>query len=295
MARPLRIELAGALYHVTSRGDHREAIYRDDQDRLAWLELLGATCRRFNWRCHAYCEMNNHYHFVVETAEANLSKGMRQLNGLYTQQINRRHGLAGHLFQGRFKAILVERDAYLMELARYVVLNPVRAGMVSEAVQWPWSSYRAMLGMVAPAPWLETDWLLAQFGPDREHARMRYAAFVGDGLGQPPVWNGLRYQVFLGSDAFVERLTGAAKPLGQLREIPRAQRRPLAGALGDFQATYPTRREAMARAFLTGVYTMQAIADHFGVHYATVSRAVRWLEGRGDQMLGSAFGTDEDV
>ncbi len=151
MSRPLRIELSGGLYHVTSRGDRREAIYRDDQDREDWLVVLGEVCSRFNWRCHLWCEMTSHYYFVVETPDANLSKGMRQLNGVYTQRTNRRHGLVGHLFQGRFKAILVERDAYLLELARYVVLNPVRAGMLQEAGDWPWSNYRAMVGQ-APAP-----------------------------------------------------------------------------------------------------------------------------------------------
>jgi REP element-mobilizing transposase RayT len=181
MSRPLRIELASGLYHVTSRGDRREAIYRDDQDRTDWLTVLGEVCRRFNWRCHAYCEMTNHYHFVVETPDGNLSKGMRQLNGVYTQTTNRRHGLVGHLFQGRFKAILVEREAYLLELARYVVLNPVRAAMVPEEGDWPWSSYRAMVGQ-APAPaWLETDWVLGQFGEGRSRAQGGYAAFVRQG------------------------------------------------------------------------------------------------------------------
>ena len=127
MSRPLRIELAGGLYHVTSRGDRREPIYRDDQDRVNWLTAFGEVCARFNWRCHAYCEMTNHYHVVVETPEADLSKDMRQLNGVYTQQFNRRHDLIGHLFQGRFKGILVERDAQLLELGRYVVLNSLRA------------------------------------------------------------------------------------------------------------------------------------------------------------------------
>ncbi len=105
MASPLRIELAGGLYHVTSRGDRREAIYRDDADRTAWLDLFGEVCERFNWRCHAYCQMTNHYHLVVETPEANLSKGMRQLNGVYTQRTNRRHGLVGHLFQRTVPAV----------------------------------------------------------------------------------------------------------------------------------------------------------------------------------------------
>ena len=127
MARPVRIEFAGALYHITSRGDRREAIYEDDTDRFRFLEVLGEVVERFNWRCHAYCLMTNHYHLVVETVDGNLSKGMRQLNGVYTQWSNRRHRRTGHLLQGRYKAILVDSEAYLLELARYVVLNPVRA------------------------------------------------------------------------------------------------------------------------------------------------------------------------
>jgi len=209
----------------------------------------------------------------------------RQLNGVYTQQFNRRYGLVGHLFQGRFKAILVERDAYLLELSRYVVLNPVRVGMVPDASAWAWSSYRTMVGL-APAPaWLETDWVLGQFGSERPKAQARYAAFVAKGVGQPSVWEALRHQVFLGSEAFVERFAQGARPLDKLREVPRAQRHPLARSLGHYARTYPSRREAMARAFLTGVYTMQEIADHFGVHYSTVSRAVRWFEAIKEHVL----------
>jgi REP element-mobilizing transposase RayT len=143
MSRPLRIELSGGVYHVTSRGGGREAIYWSDVDREAWLALLGRVCERFNWVCHAYCQMSNHYHLVLETPEGNLAQGMRQLNGVYTQTINRSRQRVGHVFQGRYKAILVEKDSYLLELARYVVLNPVRAGMVSDAGDWPWSSYPA--------------------------------------------------------------------------------------------------------------------------------------------------------
>ena len=131
MARPLRIEFPSALYHVTSRGDRREPIFEDDEDRRKFLRVLAETVDRFNWICHAYCLMTNHYHLVVETPEANLSKGMRQLNGVYTQASNRRHRRTGHLFQGRFKAILVDKDSYLLELTRYVVLNPVRAKMAT--------------------------------------------------------------------------------------------------------------------------------------------------------------------
>jgi REP element-mobilizing transposase RayT len=118
MNRPLRIEFSGALYHVTSRGDRREDIYLDDDDRLNWLEVLGIVCKHFSWVVHAYCLMSNHYHLVVETPDGNLSVGMRHLNGLCTQNFNRLHGVVGHLFQGRFKAVLVQKEAHLLELAR---------------------------------------------------------------------------------------------------------------------------------------------------------------------------------
>ena len=140
MARPLRIEFAGALYHVTARGNAQAAIYADDTDRQQFLSLLQNTVDRLDWYCHAYCLMGNHYHFVLHTREANLSRLMRHINGVYTQAFNRRHGKVGHLFQGRFKAILVDRDAYLLEVCRYVELNPVRADMVAEPAAWPWSS-----------------------------------------------------------------------------------------------------------------------------------------------------------
>jgi len=148
MARPLRLEFAGALYHVTARGDGREDIYRAEGTRRLFLDVLGGVYRRFHWVVHAYCLMTNHYHLLVETPDANLSKGMRELNGVYTQRFNRTYDRAGHVFQGRYKAILVQKEAYLLELARYVVRNPVRARMVRAPGEWPWSSYRAMIGEV---------------------------------------------------------------------------------------------------------------------------------------------------
>jgi len=185
MARPLRLELAGGLYHVTSRGNARGEIYLDDEDRVSWLELFNDVCYRFNWICHAYCLMSNHYHVVVETVEGNLSKGMRQLNGVYTQTFNRKHRRVGHVFQGRYKAILVEKDSYLLELSRYVVLNPVRAQMVKDVADWPWSSYRATIGQAPPLRCLHLDWLLSQLGSEREQAIVRYQNFVRAGIGLP--------------------------------------------------------------------------------------------------------------
>ena len=278
MARPLRIELAGGLYHVTSRGDGREDIFLDDADRLAWLELFAQTCQRFNWVCHAWCLMSNHYHIVVETIEGNLAQGMRHLNGVYTQTLNRTHHRVGHVFQGRYKAIIVEKDGYLLELARYVVLNPLRANMVKDVADWTWSSYAAMTGGQAVPDWLETDWILGQFSAQRRRAIKLYVDFVRAGVGLPSIWDQLSGQVYLGSEPFIKGMQRLTDKVA-IGEIPRAQRRPLAKPLSHYQAKYRDPKAAMVAAYATGDYTMQAIADFFGVHYATVSRAVRKGEG----------------
>lgn len=274
MARPLRIEFAGALYHVTSRGDRREDIFSADEDRVAWLEILGTVCERFNWRCHAYCLMTNHYHVLVETVEANLAKGMRQLNGVYTQYVNRSHGRVGHVFQGRYKAILVEKDGYLLELTRYVVLNPVRAGMVAQAEYWPWSSYRATVGTESAPAWLAVDDLLRGFGRTRGTARRTYIDFVRAGVGLPSVWDGVTGQIYLGGEAFVQRMVALAQDKSGGMEVPRAQRRPQARPLSHFVDACADSKEGMVRAYATGDYTLAQVAQAFGVHYSTVSRAV---------------------
>jgi REP element-mobilizing transposase RayT len=281
MARPLRIEFPGALYHVTARGDRRDDIYLDDEDRRAFLGLFGQVCRRFDWACHAYCLMTNHYHLLVETRRANLSRGMRQLGGVYTQRFNRRHGQVGHVFQGRYHAILVDKEPHLLELCRYVALNPVRAGLTKTAGQWPWSSFNATLGRARAPDWLDSDWLLGRFGRKRSAARAAYGEFVAEGPGQDAVWQDLNRQIYLGDDRFVARLQrltgGAGEDLG---EIPKAQRRAPAAPLSDYAARYREPHRAMAEAFASGAYTLKAIGAHFGVHYSTVSRAVRAHEAK---------------
>jgi len=277
MARPLRLELAGALYHVTSRGDGREDIYLSDDDRLAWLQTLAEVCKRFNWVCHAYCQMTNHYHLLVETPDANLSKGMRQLNGVYTQRFNRSHARVGHVFQGRFKAILVDKDNYLLELARYVVLNPLRAKMVRRLERWPWSSYPATCGQTAVPDGLHVDYLLSLFGAQRARAISQYVTFVHEGARLPSVWSRLQGQIYLGSEAFVAKMQALVDKKPTLTEIPRAQRRALARSLAEYGAAHP-RNEAIALAYLSGQHTMAAIARHFDVHYTTVSRLVKAYE-----------------
>ena len=206
MARPLRIEFAGALYHVTSRGDGRDDIYLDDEDRELYIELLCEVCERFNWSLHSYCLMSNHYHLLVETPDGNLSKGMRHLNGVYTQRFNRRHSRVGHVFQGRYKAIIVQKESYLLELARYIVLNPVRAQMVRSAKDWPWSSYRATAGFIDSntfRTWLTVNWILSSFSDKKSDAILLYRRFVSEGKNQPKPWYELKNQIYLGDDEFV--------------------------------------------------------------------------------------------
>lgn len=278
MARPLRLEFHGALYHVTSRGDGREAIYLDDDDRATSLGVLGEVTRRFNWTIHAYCLMGNHYHLLVETPDGNLSQGMRQFNGIYTQRFNRRHGRVGHVFQGRYKAIIVQKESYLLELARYVVLNPVRAGMVRSAKDWPWSSYRATAAFDEPQSWLTTDWILSAFASRKSLAKERYRTFVAEGKNQPSPWEQLRSQIYLGDETFVSKLQSKLENDKDLSEVPIAQRRPPAQSLQDIENRYRNRNEAISVAYQSGGYSLKTIGEHFGLHYSRVSRIVAATE-----------------
>jgi len=237
---------------------------------------MALVCLRFNWRCHAWCLMDNHYHLVIETVEGNLSRGMRQLNGVYTQKSNRRHQQSGHLFQGRYKAILIDRDSYLLEVSRYVVLNPVRAYMVAQVDDWAWSSYPAMVGQAPVPEWLEVDWLLANFGERRSIALQRYIEFIAGGVGSPSLWEAQVHPHYLGDDAFIEKIGSlhSIKNGTDLKEVPRMQRRPLAQTLGYYSRAYTHPKQAMVAAYSSGDYSMKQIADRFGVHYSTVSRAV---------------------
>ena len=276
MSRPIRIEFPDALYHVTARGDRREDIFEDDHDRQAFLQTLAAVVQQFNWLCYAWCLMDNHYHLLIQTPDANLSKGMRQLNGVFTQTSNRRHHRVGHLFQGRFKAILVDSDAYLLELARYVVLNPVRARLVKKPGDWPWSSYRASIGQVPADSFLAIDGLLAQFAKRRSVAQARYAQFVSEGIKSASPWQQLKGQVFLGDVQFVERMQASiAKRQRRDVQIPIAHRRPPPPPLKEIEQNASDRNAAIVQAHATGRYSYQEIADYFGIHFTTVGRVVR--------------------
>ncbi|MDH4155405.1 MAG: transposase [Nitrospira sp.] len=258
MTRPLRIECPGAVYPVRSRGNARQDIVAGDRDRQAFLDLLAHVVDRFSWCCHAYCVMDNHYHLLIETPQPNLSRGMRQLNGRYTQSYNRRHHCVGHLFQGRFTAILVEKEAHLRELCRYVVLNPVRAKLVTHPRRWGWSSYRATVGEAPSPPWLPLEWVLGQFGQRVGSAQAQYRAFVAEGRDGPRPWELLTGQLYLGSEEFIAR----HQPNRVIRDIPRRQTQP----------------QMIYEAYRKHGYRLAEIAAHLGVYYATVSRRLKQAE-----------------
>ena len=287
MSRPLRIEFPGAVYHVTSRGDRREPIFEDDVDREALLATVEQAMERFDAEVLAYCLMGNHYHFVLHTRQANLSLLMRHVNGVYTQSFNRRHGKVGHLFQGRFKAILVDRDAYLIQLCPYVELNPVRAGMVAEPAAWPWSSYRAHTGQAESPPWLDTaglhGYLLqrpAVTAADHRRAAKRYAQIVADAHGAELWGDALRQQIYLGDADFVDRMQALAEaPRKTSRDTPKAQRsatRPLAHWL----KASDTREEALYRAYTEGGLSMTALARELELSVSRVSRLIARAEAQ---------------
>jgi putative transposase len=270
MARPLRLEFPGALYHVTARGNERKPIVRDDVDRELWLQRLERVWSRFGWLVYAYCLMDNHFHLLVETPVPNLARGMRELNGVYAQHFNLRHRRSGHLFGGRYSALLVKRDSHLLEGARYVVLNPERVAEPTERYdRYRWSSYRATAGL-APAPaFLAHERLLELFSPDPAEAQRLYGAFVRAGLhGSDPKAEALG-EIYLGNRDFARqrRPRRAAST-----EVPRLQREPIGCSLEELLRD--RRDDALALAYRAG-YSLRELAAALGVHYSTVSRRLK--------------------
>jgi REP element-mobilizing transposase RayT len=274
------LQYAGALYHVTSRGNRRQAIYLDDRDRRRFLGTLATSVERCSLLCHAYCLMDNHYHLLVETPEANLAKAMSCLNGLYAQGFNRRHQRDGHLFQGRYHAKIVEKDGYLLAVSRYIVLNPVRAGFVEAPSQWPWSSYRAQAGEVVAPRHLTTDWLWRRFGGDsRSEAQRAFRRFVAAGLDADPAIEKQRFEAeVLGSEAFVaeveRRLGVRGRPVHPSAGGRPSRSRPELRDLFEGWVTVPERNARICEARRVHGYTLREIGAFLGLHPSTISRAM---------------------
>lgn len=299
MSRPLRIEFADAVYHVTARGDRREAIFEDDGDRATLLRILGDAMLRFDARILAFCLMGNHYHLVLRTRRANLSQLMRHTNGVYTQAFNRRHTKVGHVFQGRFKAILVDSDAYLLQVCRYVDLNPVRARLIDDPTAWRWSSCRMHLGIDQPPAWLDSTILLAQSlgrnlltTQDLHAARRRYAESMAGGRDAQLWTQALRQQIYLGDEQFVARMQSQQSPGAtddasdhplmmpshpRAGVVPREQTRPPL-TLQHWLDAMPTREHALHQAHMVGGLSLTAMARELGLSVSRVSRLVARAE-----------------
>ncbi|MEQ1880504.1 MAG: transposase [Burkholderiales bacterium] len=293
MARPLRLEFAGACYHITARGDRQEPIYEDDSDRFVFLDLLAKEVLQQGWILYAFCLMGNHYHLLLETPQPNLVNGMRRLNGVYTQAFNRRHGRVGHVLQGRYKSIVVEKDSHLRELCRYVVLNPVRARMVGSVSDWHWSSYLSTLGRVESPPWLAAHEVLALFGTSAQ-ARRAYERFVAEGVQQPSPWDNLKGQIYLGSEVFRARMQkqlSSSHVTGVTRrqlDPARPSAQTVLGAVAKAHGLAPDKvlRPGSGQAFKHATYllrrranlSLKEVADKTGVSIGRVAQIQREIE-----------------
>jgi putative transposase len=225
MARPLRIDFPSALYHVTSRGNEQRPIFRVDRDRLRFLDFSREAVERFGWSLTAWVLMDNHYHLVLQTAEANLSRGMHWLNGTYARWFNVRHQRAGHLFQGRFKAFLVEKESYFAEVLRYVVLNPVRAGMVMRPEDYSWSSYRQTSGFETPASWLDVATVYELFDREPSEAKRMYREFVMTRVdGQERLWDQVINGMYLGGESWARQMRSLVESWPRSSDHPSIQR-----------------------------------------------------------------------
>lgn len=296
MVRPLRLEFPGALYHVISRGNERGPIFIDDHDREEFLELLSSVVVKEPFRLHAYCLLGNHYHLLLETPAGRLSRGMHRLNGLYAQRFNRRHERCGHLFEGRFKAIIVEKQLHLLELHRYIVLNPVRAGLARRPEDWTWSNYRATSGRTEAPAWLEVGWTHSQFGRTPSEGRRAFVQFVDAGFAGEPATGPVRNQLFMGGDDFMARMQNLVQNRPGDDEVPIAQRSPGAPYLDDIKAAVsrgwnipiPHLRDRrggpakIAAIYLARKLThspAREIAEAFGVGRGRIANVVAEFEG----------------
>jgi REP element-mobilizing transposase RayT len=289
MARKPRIHVPGGFYHVILRGNGGDNIFFTDADRCRFYLLVQEGVERFGHRVHAFCLMNNHVHLLIQIAEIPLSRIMQNLSFRYTRWINKRQRRTGHLFQGRYKAVLVDADSYLLELVRYIHLNPVRAGVVEHIPDYPWSSHAAYVGRER-LTWLTSEVVLARFSTRRNIARARYAEFIAQGVGEPcrPDFHGGTNDArVLGDDAFAEKALAEKERLKaelDLEECIETVCRHYDLQASALSERHRTRRPAEARAVVgwlamkRGGMPLSTVARHFGRDVSTLSTSIRRLE-----------------
>ena len=280
MARKPRLEFPGAIYHINHRGNHQEYIYLDDEDRKLFLKLLETTIQRMNWICHAYCLMGNHYHLLIEIPEGILSRGMAWLNSVYTQKFNKKYGMTGHLFQGRFKSKPVEDNMQLLMAARYIVRNPLEANIVENAEQWPWSSYRATVGKITPPGYLFVDDVLSCLSNERKTAQMFFRELVHMDLKENDDQIIRLFQKVYAQErepVFQKRIRTVLDMNNSLGPVPRNHRilsRPELKELfnGNECGDLDTRNRIIYDAFRLYAYTQSEIADFLGLSSSAISK-----------------------
>jgi len=269
MARPLRIEYPGAVYEITVRGNAGHAIFKNDQDRILFLKNLGKICERFEWVCYAYCLLDSEYQLLIETLTPNLSRGMREVNGVYTQAINRKYQQRGHIFEGRFQALLIEKEQYLSAIHRKLAILPVQHNLVKEPIDWLWSHYRGVMGKEWAPSWLSWKPFLASFAENTGEARRRYSSYVAENDYKPQQFIP-KSRIVLGSDAFLEKVQ-KLNP-GQIIVSKLLQYQNAKKSLTEYQLQFKTRNEAIKAAYKCGDFTLEQIGEHFQLHYSSVSR-----------------------
>jgi len=282
MARPLRPQFPGALYHITARGNDKQDIFYDERDNLRFLKLLGHTVQQYRWLCHGYCLMGNHYHLILETPEPNLARGMKRLNSRYCITFNKRHLRFGHVLQGRYAAVVVQKEEHLLELCRYTVLNPVRAFFVEKPEDWKWSSYLATAGKTKPPSFLTTGWILAHFGKKQTTAIENYIKFVYDGIGKEGPWDQIEGGIYLGDPQFIQEVEAWADRKLISMEVPLIQRKASRPALEDLfdesvRSSNKQRNIMILQAFQEHLYTQREIGEHLNLHPAYLSRLIKKL------------------
>ncbi len=268
MARPLRPQYAGAVYYVSSVGNRGQSVFQNSDDGNAWLDTFEGVCKRFGCRCFGYCLMSDGYHLVIETPKPNLSKTIRQLNGVYTQRSNRLHGTDGHVFRGRYKSIVVQREKYLLPLMAHIFLLPLRAGFVKHPNQFKWSSCRYLYGKDEIPEYMDLEWFSVGFSSDTD----AFDEFLKENLARDVI-SEARKQIYLGDDEFIELVQEKTKPGSHSKDIPKHQiTKPVPGMIKGFMRSGLSREEAIAKTYLTGDYTLREVADAVSVHYSVVSK-----------------------
>ena len=273
MARTLRPEYAGGIYYVSSVGNRGQSVFQNSADGNAWIEILEGVCRRFGCRCFGYCLMSDGYHLVIETPKSNLSKAIRQLNGVYTQRSNRLHDTGGHVFRGRYKSIVVQREKYLLPLLAHIFLLPLRAGFVKHPNQFKWSSCRYLYGKDQAPEYIDLEWFSEGFSSDTGS----FDEFLEESRSHDVI-SETRKQIYLGDDEFIELVQEKTRD-SQSKDTPKYQlTKPIGGMISDFMQSGHSREEAIAKTYLTGDYTLREVADAASVHYSVVSKIVSEYE-----------------